>query len=404
MAEFTYIALGKDGHKEESTISAPTAAAAGHMLKEQGLLPTQIFEKVSGGSLFSGISKLSSISLGEKITFIENLSVMLRAGIAVSRSLQILAKQTKNKRFQTILLDVYSQVEAGKSLGESLEKYPNVFSNIFSSMIKVGELSGNLDKSLEYLGIQLQREADLKSKVRGAMIYPMVILSAMIIIGVLMSIYVLPSLTATFQDSGVALPITTQIVIAFANFMSGHSVLAIGGLFVFFGGITAILRTSQGQRALDFILLHMFIINVIDQKINLARFARVLSSLLKSGIPIVEGLEVASNSLDNSYYKNVIAQSAVDVKLGKPLSESLDKSNQLFPALIIQMLQVGEESGTVEAILDQLASHFEAEIDNTLKNLSSILEPLLLLIIGGVVGLLAMAIIAPIYSISQTIQ
>jgi type II secretory pathway component PulF len=398
MPDFTYIALGKDGHKEESTISAPNASAAGHLLKEQGLLPTEINEKFSNKSLFSFLGNFRTIPLAEKITFIENLSIMMKAGIAVARSLQILAKQTRNKRFQTVLNDIYSQVESGKGLGEALGKYPNVFSNIFISMIKVGELAGNLDKSLEYLGIQLQREASLKSKTRGAMIYPSVIVGAIVIIGILMSIYVLPSLTATFKDQGVALPLSTRVVIAIADVMGTHGLLVVGGMIVFLVGMIAGLKTSDGQRALDWFLLHMYIINKIVQKINLARFARILSSLLKSGIPIVESLEVAGQSLGNSYYRDIVIQTSTNVKVGKPLSESLNANANLFPPLVIQMLQVGEESGTVETILEQLAVHFEEDVDNTLANLSSIIEPLLLLGIGGVVGVLAVALISPIYS------
>lgn len=401
--EFTYTAITKDGHKESAIIEAPNQAAAGHMLKEQGLLATEISEQNKKTS-FDFLKIFSIISLDEKINFIENLSVMLKAGISISRCLQILVKQTNNKKFQGILGDVYNQVQQGKSLAEALSKYSGVFPNLVTSMIKVGELSGNLDKSLEYLSIQLQREADLKSKTRGAMIYPSVIVSAMFIVGIFMSIFVLPSLTSSFKQLGGTLPITTQIVIAFADFMSGYAVLVIGGLVGLIILVIAVLRTYPGQRAFDIFLLHFFIINGIIKKINLARFARILSSLLKSGIPIVQGLEVAGESLGNWPYRELVIAASGEVKLGKPLAESLGRDNLLFPVLVVQMIQVGEESGTVQEILEQLAMHYEEQVDDTLKNLSSIIEPLLLLVIGGVVGFLAMALIAPIYSISQTIS
>ena len=404
MPEFSYIAIGRDGHKEANTITAVNSIAAGHLLKDLGLLPTHIEQKSSNKINLSLLDNLSTISLKEKIVFIENLAIMLKAGIAVVRALKILAKQTKNPRFHRIIEDIYSQVEQGKGLGEALDKYPNVFSNIFISMIKVGELSGNLDKSLEYLSVQLEREADLKSKVRGAMIYPSVIMGAMIIIGVLMSIFVLPKLTSVFKDFDTQLPLATRIVVAISDFMSGHAFLAIGGLVAVVVLIGIVLRTPAGQRAFDWFLLHFMVINPIVKKINLARFARILSSLLKSSIPIVEALAVAGNSLGNVYFRELILQSSLDVKVGKALSESLEKDTRLFPVLIIQMLQVGEESGTVDNILEQLAVHFEAEIDTTLKNMSSIIEPLLLLFIGGVVGVLALALIQPIYSISQNIS
>ncbi len=404
MPEFVYSAITKDGHHETSTIQAATIAAAGHLLKEQGLLPTLLEEKKTGGMQFD-LSNFASISLNEKIAFIQNLSIMNKAGISVPRALQILAKQTKKVRFKNILTDVHAQVESGKSMAEAMEKYPKVFSNIFLSMIRVGELSGNLDQSLSYLATQLQREEELKSKTKGAMIYPSVIVGAMFIIGVLMSIFVLPKLTSTLSElGGGALPLQTRIVIAMSNFMSSHGTVVIVGLVAFVGLFWYWTTTNSGKRAVDFFLLHFYVINVIIKKINLARFSRILSSLLKSSIPIVEALQVASDSLGNSYYRDIAAKGSQDVRLGKPLSESLAKDPNLFAPLIIQMLQVGEESGTVENILEQLAVHYEEEVDNTLRNLSSIIEPLLLLVIGGVVGFLAFALIAPIYSVSQSIS
>jgi len=401
--EFTYTAITKDGHKETSSVQAPNLAAAGHLIKERGLLPTSI-EEQGKRATFDFFKNFSTISLAEKIGFVDNLSVMLKAGISISRCMQILVKQTQNRKFKDILTDVYNQVEQGKSLSEAMEKYSGVFPNIVISMIKVGELSGSLNKSLEYLSIQLQREAELKSKTKGAMIYPSVIVGAMLIIGILMSIFVLPNLTSVFKQFGTDLPLSTKIVIAFGDFMSGHAVLVIGGLIALVAAVIAALRTYPGQRAFDLILLHFFIINTIVKKINLARFARILSSLLKSGIPIVQALDVAGASLGNILYREVVTKAASDVKLGKPLAESLSKEEALFPVLVTQMIEVAEESGTTQEILEQLAMHYEEEVDSTLKNLSSIIEPLLLLFIGGIVGLLAMALISPIYSISGSIQ
>jgi len=399
--EFTYTAITKDGHKETSSIEAPNLATAGHLLKEQGLLPTEIKAQSQKSSVLDIFRIFSGVSLDEKIGFVENLSVMLKAGISISRALQILAKQTKNHKFQAIILDVYTQVQQGKGLSEAVAKYPDVFPNIVVSMVKVGEVSGNLDKSLEYLSIQLHREADLKSKIRGAMIYPSVIVCAMVVIGILMSIFVLPNLTSIFKEMNATLPPTTQFVIWFANIMSSHPILIIGGMVALVFAVIVILKTYNGQRAFDIFCLHMFVVSGVVKKVNLARFARILSSLLKSGIPIVQALEVAADSLDNIPYKELLMTAATNVKLGKPLADSLAKGQDLFPVLVVQMIQVGEESGSVQEILEQLAGHYEEDVDNTLKNLSSIIEPLLILVIGAVVGLLALSLISPIYSIYQ---
>ena len=398
--EFAYTAITKDGRHETSTIEAPNAGAAGHLLKEQGLLLTEISEQ-GGKTAFDFFKNISFISLSDKIGFVQNLGVMLKAGIPISRCLQILVKQTRNKKFNDILIDVYNQVQQGKSLAEALGKYPGVFPNIVTSMIKIGELSGNLDKSLEYLSIQLEREADLKSKVRGAMMYPSVIVGAMVIIGVLMSIFVLPNLMSIFTQQGVTLPLSTRIVIGISNFMSGHSVLVIGGMIAVVVVSVLFFRTPAGKRAFSIFSLNFLVIKEITKKINLARFARVLSSMLKSGVPIVQGLEVVSESLDNVLYKELLTKAAEDVRLGKPLAESLGKSQKLFPFLVQQMVAVGEESGSTQEILEQLAVHYEADVDDTLKNLASVIEPLLILVIGGIVGMLALALITPIYSIYQ---
>ncbi len=403
MPEFTYTALAKDGHKESAVIQAPNITVAGHLLKEQGLLPTEISEHKKG-SAWEFLKTFSSISLKEKIGFIQNLGIMMKASISVSRSLQILAKQTRNPRFKIIISDIHTAVESGKGLSEALSKFPGVFSNIFVSMVRVGEISGNLEKSLEYLTVQLQREEDLKSKTKGAMIYPSVIVGAMVIIGVVMSIYVLPKLTSVFKDFGGELPYATKVLMTFADFMQAHAIMVVVLLVALVLGFLAGLKTPPGKRALDFFLLHFYIINTIVKKINLARYARILSSLLNSGVPIVQSLEVSSDSMGNTFYKDLTAKAAGDVRLGKALSDSLGKDTNLFPILVVQMLQVGEESGTVATILEQIADHYEEEVDTTLRNMSSIIEPLLLLVIGGVVGMLAYALIIPIYSIGQNIQ
>lgn len=403
MSEYSYIALTKDGKREEAAIQAPTPEAAGHMLKEQGLLPVQITEKQKG-SFLSAFKSLTTISLNEKIVFISNLSIMIKAGIAAPRALRILTAQTSNHRFKSVLSEIASQVESGKSLGEALELHANIFSNIFVSMVKVGEVGGNLEKSLEYLSVQLQREADLKSKTRGAMMYPAVIVAAMVIIGVLMAIFVLPKLTSIFKDFNSDLPLMTRIVIAIADFMGSNGLVVIAGLVGITVATVLFLRTYPGRKLLHTVFIYFPIVNPIVKKVNLARFARVLSSLLKSGIPIPQALEVSSDSMGNVLYRELTAEAATEVKLGKSLTEILGRDNRLFPVLVVQMLQVGEESGTTDEILEQLAAHYESEVDDTLRNLSSIIEPLLLLLIGSVVGFLALALIGPIYNISQTIK
>lgn len=403
MATFTYSAASKDGKNETGSIEAANLIAAGHLLKEQGLIPLDLVEKKSF-DVFAFMQNWGTVPLKEKIAFIQNLDLLLKSGVSAPRAMRIIAKQTGNKKFKNVIDAMAGDVEAGKSLHETMSGYPKVFSHIFTSMVEVGELSGNLEKSLEYLRSQLQREAELKSKTKGAMIYPAVIISAMIIIGIVLSIFVLPKLTATFKEFGGKLPITTKAVMLFADFMAAHSLIVLGGLGGLVVALILFLRSEPGKQAVSFVALNMPLVKPVAKKINMARFARILGSLMKSGIAVVQGLEVTSDAMDNVFYKRVLAETAESVKLGKPLTEALSQHEKLFPFIVTQMLAIGEETGNLETILDQLAEHFEAEVDDTMKNMSSIIEPLLLLTIGGVVGFLALALISPIYNISNSIN
>ena len=403
MAIFNYSAAAKNGSTETGVIEAANLVAAGHLLKEQGLMPLDLTEKKQR-NIMAFFVGMTTVPLKEKIAFIQNLDLLLRSGVSAPRAMRIIAKQTANKKFQNTVTAMAAAVEAGKSLHEAMGEFPKIFSHIFISMVEVGEISGNLEKSLEYLRIQLQREADLKSKTKGAMIYPGVIISAMVIIVIALAIFVLPSLTATFKDFDTQLPFTTKIVIAFSDFMAGHAVLVIGGLIALIGGAIAGLRTKAGKRLLGGFLLNMPLISPVVKKINMARFARILGSLMKSGISVIQGLHVTSQAMDNVYYRDVLDEAAEAVKVGKPLTEALGEHSKLFPFIVTQMLAIGEETGNLENILDQLAEHFEAEVDDTMKNMSSIIEPMLLLVIGAVVGFLALALISPIYNISNSIS
>lgn len=398
--QFKYTAINKDGKIESDIVDAGTYREAVDMVHSKGLIPTGVTEKRKD-ALNSMLVKMSGVSLQDKILFIQNLSVMLKAGVPVTRAVKILAAQTNNPKFKSILESVHSNIESGKGLGEAMSKFPDVFGNIFVSMVRVGEVSGNLDKSLEYLSIQLQREHDLISKTKGAMIYPAVVVFAIVIVGILMSIFVLPSLIGIFKDSGMQLPLATRIVIGFVDFMSGHTLLALTIIFGSVALIIGVFRTKAGKQFFDKVLTRSPVFGEISKKINMARFSRIMSSMLKSGTSIVESLQIASQSMGNSQYSTAVAEVAREIKVGKTMAASLSKYPHLFSYLTTQMIQVGEESGSVESILDELASHYEAEVDDTMKNLSSIIEPVMILVIGGVVGVLAVALISPIYNLTS---
>lgn len=404
MPEFTYTARNKLGAVEQDVMNASNERSVAEALRARGLSPTAIKAVRRTFDISKLLEFLTIVKLIDKITFIKNLSVMLRAGLPMARCLKILSNQTTNPKFAKIVSELGRNVEGGVTLADSMAKYPRVFSQIFVSMVRVGEVSGNLEKNLLYLSEQMQRDYDLMSKAKGALTYPIVVLVALGIVGFLMFTFVLPKLTATFKEINVQLPLMTRIV------MSIVDVFAQYGLFIFLllvlmsVGFFYWRRTDSGKKIIHKAVLYIPISSGIVKNLNLARFVRIFSSLIKSGMPMVEALEVSSHVLGNIYYQKVVADAALKVKVGSPLAASFKKQPKLFPNLVVEMIEVGEESGTTDQVLAEVAGFYEAEVDQTMKNLSSILEPVIMMVIGAVVGFLAIALVTPIYNITQNIN
>lgn len=404
MPDYTYIARSRTGAIEKDVIFALSERAVADVLRAKGLIPTSITAIKKGIDFSAALEYIRRIKLIDKITFIKNLAVMLRAGLPLSKSLKILTAQTPNKKFAKIISQVSRSVEGGNSLADSLNKYPKVFAPIFVSMVSVGELSGNLEQNLAYLSEQLQRDYDLMSKAKGALTYPAIVLLALGIVGFLMFTFVLPKLTSTFTDFQVELPIMTKFVIAIVNVFASYGVYLLLLVVAAAAGFLYWKKTPTGRNTVHKVVLYLPLVSGIVAKINQARFVRVFSSLMKSGMPIVEALEVSSHVVGNIYYQRVIADASSKVRVGSPMAQAFKKHPKLFSNLVVQMMEVGEESGTTETVLSEVAAFYEAEIDQTMKNLSSILEPVIMMVIGAVVGFLAIALITPIYSITQNIN
>lgn len=403
MPEYAYIARSRAGAVEESVMEAFNERAVVDKLRSKGLLPTSI-KLVQKSFDFSSVNDwFVRIKLLDKITFIKNLGVMLRAGLPVSKSLKILTAQTQNPKLSKTISEISRAVESGTSLSDAIARYPKVFSPIFVSMVHVGEISGNLEKNLKYLAEQLQRDYNLVSKARGALTYPLVVLGALVMVGFLMFTFVLPKLTSTFIDLKVELPLMTRIVIGVVDIFAQYGILILI-LFIVLGVVFVFWRkTDSGKTVLHKLVLYLPVVSGVVIKINQARFVRVFASLIKSGMPIVEALSVSSHVVNNIYYQQTISDASSKVKIGSPLPSAFKKKPKLFSSLVVQMMEVGEESGTTETVLTEVADFYESEIDQTMKNLSSILEPILMVVIGLVVGFLAVALITPIYNITQSI-
>ncbi|MEI6650686.1 MAG: type II secretion system F family protein [Candidatus Moraniibacteriota bacterium] len=374
-------------------------------LRSQGLLITSMKElqekEVTKVKFFD---RFRSVPLKEKMLFTRNLSVMISSGLVISRAIKSLGLQTKNPTLKMILNDVYDEVQAGKTLADSLSKYPSVFGELFTSMVYVGEVSGNLESVLGILAVQLEKEHELNSKVRGALMYPSVILVAMLIIGFIMLTYILPSITSVFKDMGAELPPMTVFVINLSDFLRENTILCFGIIILSVIGIRLSVKTDSGKRVLHFLIVRSPVFGGIVVKVNCARFARIYSSLLKSGVSVLDGLSIVSRTITNVYYKDAFAESIDAVQKGKDLSVVIASHEEIFPILVSQIIEVGEETGKTDVVLEKLAEFYEEEVNQITSNLSSIVEPVLMLFIGGAVGFFAVAMLTPMYSVLQNIK
>ncbi len=342
------------------------------------------------------------VSLTDRLFFTDNLRVMMRAGLPLGDSLRTLSQQTDRKYFKQVIEDLRLCVERGEALSQAMSRHPDVFSSIIISMISVGEISGTLEANLEQLATQLRKDHDLKTKVKGAMAYPTVVLIATFGIVTAMIVYIIPRIVSIFEDIDIVLPLSTRILIGTSDFITSHGILVLLTLLILIVSFFTFIKQPKGKKIWHTILLNFPIIGKIIKKINLARFTRTLSSLLSTDVPIVKSFEITANVLGNVHYRSVALATSEELKKGVNVSDALSAHVKLFPPLVLQMVAVGERSGTLDTLLKELAIFFEGEVDETLKGLSTIIEPLLILVLGGAVGGIAVSIMAPIYSLTQS--
>lgn len=412
MPKYSYTAKSIKGEVKTGLLSAKNQSELARVLHQEGyfLISANMEEEEvkKRPGLFFGkdwvIPFLGGVSLTEKMFFTRNLAVMIGAGIPLPRAISALANQTKSKKFKIALLDIVEEVTRGKNFSDSLNEYPNIFPELFQSMIKVGEETGTLEEILKTLTQQMEKEHELRSKIKGAMIYPTVIICAMIGIGILMLIMVVPKLAETFEELNVELPFSTKLIISLGAFLAQNWFVGVLIFFVFFFLLRIALKTKIGKRIIDKLVLKIPIVSSIVKKTNSAYTVRSLGSLFSSGVPIVRALEVVSRALGNIYFREAISSAAEKVRKGSKLSEALRPYQNIYPAIVVQMIEVGEETGETADILKKLADFFEEEVTNSTKNLSAVIEPVLMLIVGAMIGFFAISMIQPMYSMLGAIQ
>ncbi len=397
MPIFRYQAKTLEGEIRSGTLSAIDKKELARILSVKGeiLISAKLRKEKKDIFLF----KMGKISLVDKMMFCRNLSVMVESGFAISRALNVLAKQTKNKKFKNIILEIKNDLMKGKTFSDALSKHPKIFSELFCNMVRAGEKMGKLESVLKILTLQLEKEYKLISALKGAMIYPAFIVGLMIIIGILSIILIIPKFSELFAEMGAELPITTRILMGTGNFLNQHW---LAGLLIFLILLVLIIKlrqTKDGKRIIDSISLKLPIIGPIILKLNNGRTARILGSLIESGVPIIKSLEITSNTLGNVHFKNSLIFASKEISKGKTLFETLSFRKKIYSTLLIQMIAVGEETGNLSSILNKLADFYEDEVAEATKNLSSIIEPLLIVIVGLAVGFFAVSIIQPLYGI-----
>lgn len=406
MPKFLYVAKNYEGESKTGELVAKDEQGVAQQLKVEGFLVTSIkeMEDDAEGVKVSFMDRFTKIALKDKMMFSRNLSVMISSGLSISKAIKNLADQTKNKRFNQILNSIHEDIKAGKNLSEAMAKYPGVFNELFVNMVKIGEAGGNLNETLDIIAVQLEKEHALLSKVKGAMMYPAVIMVAMTGVGVLMLTYVLPQITGVFKDMDVELPASTQFIINASDLFREHSVLVMIFFVAMAIGLRMGLKTAVGKKALSFVVLKLPAINNIVIKTNCARFSRIYSSLLKSGVTSLDALRIVANTLSNYYYKKALLEAIKEIQKGVELSKIIGKHENIFPVLVKQMLEVGEQTGETDAILLKMAEFYEDEVNQVTKNISSIVEPILMLVMGIAVGFFAIAMLQPMYGLMENIK
>lgn len=405
MAVFTYNAKNAAGKVVKGQVAAATEQALVESLKNQGLtVMSSAPLKKKSGELSNFFERIQGVPVVQKIFFTQNLGVMLRGGFSISRAMGTLALQTNHKYFKQVILSLQSDLEGGMNFAQSLKKYPHIFSELFTNMIAAGEVSGKLDDVLKSLTVQMKKDHQLTSKVKGAMTYPIVVVVAMIGAGVSMIVFVIPKLLGVFAESNVELPLPTRILIGISNQLTSYGLWYGLGVAVIIVGLVLIGRTKKGKKAFDKAALVTPILGPIIKKINLARFTRNLSSMMATDIPIIQAFQIIAKTLGNQLYRESIDQASQALRTGANISKVLERYPNLYPPLIQQMVSVGEESGTLDEVAGELATFLEEDVDQIMANMSTIIEPVLLLVLGVAVAGMALAILLPMYNLSNAIS
>ncbi len=399
--KFVYQARTKSGDLKKGLVTAASQSKAEQLLSDNGLIIISLKQETE--SILNKLDFFSNrISYKDLVLFSRQFSTLVAARVPIVQALRILESQVSNKGLIKVTRSLVQSVEGGESLSLALSKHPKVFGNIYISLVKSGEASGQVAESLSYLADQLEKDYDLRSRVKSAMTYPAFVLSALVVVGVLMFKFVLPNLVSVLKEQGGDLPLVSEILIRFTDFFEVYWWIVLLGMAFLAFGIRMYVQTIGGRYFWDALKMRLPIIGQLLEKIYLARFARNMSTLVAGGIPIIQALRIISDIINNVIYRDILLEAAQQVTNGKSVSDALAHHKE-FPPLVTQMVKVGEQTAQLDTILMKMAIFYEKEVDAKVSTLSSLLEPIIMLILGLGVGVLVAGVLLPIYNLASAV-
>jgi len=405
MAEtYTYKVRDRAGKVLEGSIEADSTTLVANKLRQMGYVPLAIDKKAGGGAskelhIFKPKVKLKDIAV-----FSRQFATMINSGLSLLRALSILEEQTESKALAAILKDVRVDVEKGSSLSQSLARHPKAFNRLYIAMVRAGETGGVLDSVLLQLADTIEKQVELRHKIKSAMTYPVAVLALVVLIVTAMLLFIVPTFKGLYADLGGTLPLPTRMLLGVSDILKRFFPIVFAAELGFIWGFKRWIATDKGRGIWDRIKLRIPIFGKLVHKTALARFSRTLASLLRAGVPILEALEITSETVGNTVVANVVMEVQDGVKQGEPIAKRLTEHPEVFPPMVTQMLAVGEETGAVDTMLDKVAEFYEQEIEALVNSLTSLLEPLLIVVLGGAVGAMVVALYMPMFNIIKYIQ
>lgn len=402
MATFAWEAKARSGEVRRGTMEADTADAVQNRLRAQQLNPTKVRKRTA---FDLNISIGAPVSEKELVVFVRQFATMIDAGLPLVQCLEILSTQGDNKAFNAILRDIKNTVEQGSTFSDALRRHPKVFDELFVNLVAAGEVGGILDVILQRLAVYIEKRVKLKRQVRGAMVYPTAVLLVAVVVVTVMLTVVIPSFEAMFRDFGgeEMLPDLTKLVIAMSDWFVGNLVWLVLGVILISVGVTYSYRQPVGKQFWHRLLLTAPILGPVMRKIAVARFTRTLGTLLGSGVPILEAMNIVAKSAGNVVVENAIERTTERIREGQTMADPL-MATGVFPSMVVQMIGVGEQTGALDQMLSKIADFYEEEVDVAVASLTSLLEPLMMVVIGGVVGFILIAMYLPIFEIAGKLQ